>query len=58
LPPASRRYLIDERGETGCPLCMRRARGSPAGVGPPRSSHRFLSATWVVLTVGEPMSPA
>ena len=54
-PPASRRYLIGSRGGLGCPLCARRARVASTTVGFARTSCQFLAATWVVLTLGEPL---
>ncbi|MGK3996022.1 hypothetical protein [Sorangium sp. So ce1024] len=55
-PPSSRRYLIGRRGDSGCPLCARRARAMSTMAGLGGTSHHFLTATWVVLTVGEPLS--
>ncbi|WP_437289753.1 hypothetical protein [Sorangium sp. So ce406] len=55
-PPSSRRYLIGRRGDAGCPLCARRARARSAVAGLGGASYHFLTATWVILMVGEPMS--
>lgn len=54
LPPSSRRYLVGRRGDAGCPLCARRARGGATLSGLGATSYHFLTATWVVLMVGEP----
>jgi hypothetical protein len=55
-PMSSRRYLIGSRGDLGCPLCAKRSRSSSTTVGFARTSCQFLAATWVVLTLGEPLS--
>ncbi|WP_437993039.1 hypothetical protein [Sorangium sp. So ce145] len=52
-PPSSRRYLFSRRGDAGCPLCARRARSTMPGLG--GAPYPFLTATWVVLMVGEPL---
>ncbi|WP_437969686.1 hypothetical protein WMF04_10500 [Sorangium sp. So ce260] len=54
LPPSSRRYLVGRRGDAGCPLCARRARRGATLPGLGATSYHFLTATWVVLMVGEP----
>ncbi|WP_437572611.1 hypothetical protein [Sorangium sp. So ce542] len=56
VPPSSRRYLIGRRGDAGCPLCARRARGGATLPGLGGTSYHFLTATWVVLMVGDPAS--
>jgi hypothetical protein len=57
-PPSSRRYLVGRRGDAGCPLCARRAgvRSTMPRLG--GAPYHFLSATWVVLMVGEPLPPS
>jgi hypothetical protein len=57
-PPASRRFFIGARGDEGCPLCAGRSRGGSMTVGVARTSCQFLAATWVVLTLGEPLPSA
>ncbi|XXY47087.1 hypothetical protein WME91_44500 [Sorangium sp. So ce269] len=52
-PQSSRRYLVGRRGDAGCSLCARRARSTTAGLG--GTSYHFLTATWVILMVGEPL---
>ena len=52
-PQSSRRYLVGRRGDAGCPLCARRTRSMTAGLG--GTSYHFLTATWVILMVGEPL---
>ncbi|WP_159396832.1 hypothetical protein [Sorangium cellulosum] len=55
-PPSSRRYFTGRRGDAGCPVCARRARSR--GYGLAATSCHCLTATWVVLMVGEPSRPA
>lgn len=54
--PGSRRCLIGWRRGAVCPCCARRARAGRSMLGVARTSCRFLAVTWVVLTVGEPLS--
>lgn len=57
-PPASHRYFIGARGDAGCPLCAKRSRRGSMTVGVARTSYQFLAATWVILTLGEPLPSA
>ncbi|WP_437591944.1 hypothetical protein [Sorangium sp. So ce1000] len=56
-PPSSRRYLFGRRGDAGCPHCARRARVRSTMPGLGGAPYHFLTATWVVLMVGEPSPP-
>ncbi|AUX21156.1 uncharacterized protein SOCEGT47_016350 [Sorangium cellulosum] len=51
---SSCRYFMGRRGDASCPLCARRARSGSAPHGLAGASRHFLTATWVVLMVGEP----